>query len=153
MLEESETHILYSHDLWLKIKGNKETFNMKGLAMGNVEAFLEDYVTYRTRKFSKWQATQGAASIIFAATGVALTGYALFQLGTFVFCTVIPGLQGIAAAIGVTLTPQVIAYGVRSLAQDDSWSQMDFDTRMNIIAGIDSFRRVISLDISGLLED
>ena len=121
--------------------------------MGNFEAFLEDYVKYRTKKFSKWQATQGAASIIFAATGVALGAYALWQLGTFVFCTVIPGLQGIAAAIGITLTPQVIACGIRSIAQDDSWSKMDYDTRMNIIAGIEFFRKVLSLDISGLLDD
>ena len=121
--------------------------------MGNFEAFIDDYMTYKTREFTAKQTTVGLASVIAAGTGTAIGVFSLIKLGLFVASvgsSVIPGINALGAPLGIMVPPYMIMHGLRAVARDNSWSQLDQSTRFNIIAGVCFIERFITLDFNNL---
>lgn len=116
--------------------------------MKNFEAFISDYMEYRSSFFSVSQTTTGVAAILAAAGGGVLGVFGLIKLGLIIVSvstSVIPGINALLAPLGIYVSIPMIKYGVMALARDDSWSRLDKTTRMNIIAGIVFFKDLLRL--------
>ena len=120
--------------------------------MGNFEAFIGDYMEYKNRRFTTSEKSKGIVAIVAAATGTVLGIWGLISLTTLLTSMAIPGINLISGALGVTITPAMIFQGLKIIAKDDSWSKMDHQSRMNIIAAIVFFQCLFTLDISSLMD-